>query len=228
METFRGYKQGGSRRGIGHVLARVASVTVLAAGIMAAPATARAAGVASGSIELMSGHESSTLDTKLSVPLAKRASLFFRNRSTADYRSGVSPFTLLDLDYNVTDRFCLVCETQFTSENKNAYLAGFGYFRKTGDFSLFVAPGVTLTDETTLTTQIILKYTPPINRTTHLLARLELFSTEDGVGQLGTISRARLGVERGGYNAGFAIDASRFRGTGRTDRNIGVFLQKDF
>jgi hypothetical protein len=227
MESFSGGREKESVRGnIGRALTRFTSVAVLAASIMAAPSAAKAA--ASGSIELMSGHEASILDTKLSVPIAGRASLFFRNRSTADYKSGVSPFTLLDVVCNVKGGFDLVYETQFTSQNKTSYLAGFGYFRKIRDFSLFVGPGVTLTDETSLTTQVILRYAPLINKTTRLLARLELFSTEDKVGYLGTIGRARLGVERNGYNAGFAIDASRFRGTGKTDRNIGAFIQKDF
>ncbi len=226
METMKGGNRiGSSADRVGRALARLASAAVLAAGLMIAPSAAKAA---SGSIELMAGHEASILDTKLSVPVAGRASLFFRNRSAVNYSSRVSPFTLLDVSYNVKGGLNLVYETQFTVQNKTSYLACLRYFRKDGDFSLFVGPGVTLTEETALTTQLVLRYAPPINATTRLLARLEMFSTGDKVGHLGTIGRARLGVERSGFNAGLALDANRFRGTGKTDRNLGIFLQKDF
>jgi hypothetical protein len=182
---------------------------------------------ANGAVELMSGNQSSTLEAKLSVPLTEKSFLFIRNRNNSDYQKKASHFTLADLGYGLGEGIDAFGETQFNEGLVN-YRAGLQYFKKSGDFSIVIAPTMSLDKKKDVTTQIILKYNPEMGKNLKLLTQLEILSSFWGGDHLSSIERARLGLEKKGYSLGVALDTNQIGNSQKTYSNFGGFLGVKF
>ena len=86
----------------------LATAALLAATIALSPTPA----TAGGSVELMAGHQSTTLDTKVSTEVAEKTGLFIRQMTTSTPEGEVSYFGLADLSYKLVGGLDVVGEIQ--------------------------------------------------------------------------------------------------------------------
>jgi len=182
---------------------------------------------ANGALEMMSGDKSSTLETKLSVPLTKKSYLFIRNRNDSDHEGKASHFTLADAGYTLGSGIDAFCEAQF-NEGPMSYGTGLQYFKKSGDLSLVLVPSISLNKEKDLNYQVILKYNPSISKDLRLLTQLEVLSGFRKGERLYGIERARIGLEKKGYTLGIASDTNQTGSSNKTYSNIGGFIGIEF
>lgn len=190
-----------------------------------------AAQEATGSVELMTGQNSSTIDTTLTVPIAPRLSLFTRNRFTGTYETGednLSSFHIFSSNFNLKGGLDLVAETDLIMPAKIAEpRIGFQYFKSFGDFGMFNYTTVSCKDLNVLFATN-LSYNPMFTDLWGLSANLEAFTDLGPKGHNFSGQRLRLAPSIGGYKIGFAADFSQNGIAGDFDYNFGGFAKRNF
>jgi hypothetical protein len=159
---------------------------------LAALATPSSA-IAEGFAELRASNQNTSLDLKTSGDLGANFGFFGRHTSTVDREENISPFTLVDVSYNLPKGTGVFVEGQgadhFTPR------AGVNYFGKKGDFDFYGALSTSLDRDAELYTATNFK--PEVNEELSLPLRVE---TVTNVGELGhnySSVKARAGI---GYN----------------------------
>jgi len=190
-----------------------------------------------GSVEVMAGGESATLDTKLILPVTDDVTFFNRNRMTATYTGadglediGASSFHVNSLSYDVgqhvgipgLDMFAEVDVVPGTGIDPRA---GLQYFAKVGDLGLFQLASVGLHADTDLTLVTSLGYTPELTDDVGLVLGAENLTIVGEPGHIFSTQRLRAGVDIHGYQLGFATDLVEAGDSGEVGYNIGGFVK---
>ena len=101
------------------------------------------------------------------------------------------------------------------------------FIKQTKDVTFFALASISLQSELSYSWFSILRYTPELSEKWKAYSSLELFSAFREVGHALSVQRISLGVDRNGYQFGFAVN---FRATGRPyrlrDTNPGLFIRK--
>ncbi|MFH1520176.1 MAG: hypothetical protein ABID61_00880 [Candidatus Micrarchaeota archaeon] len=208
-------------------LAKAVAGAVLVSGLMLAPKLAHA-----DSIELMAGHNQTTIDLKASAEITKKLGVFMRARPSVDYDGNISSFGLVDLTINLTDGLDAVGEVQFVG-GKVVPRAGVQHFIKTGDFSAYNLATLGMDSESYLELLTALKYCPALSQTLKLLAHVENVTDLDKTGHVWSTQRIRLGVLIDGWGFGPAVDLTETGNSPKTSDgtlgwNLGGFVSKTF
>ncbi len=187
-----------------------------------------------GMVEVMAGHQSGTLDTKLSLPIAPNTKIFNRNRITGLYEDGsVSSFHAFMLTYSpFVQGLDLVAEVDAISGVGLEPRTGIQYFRKLDDFKLAGFTSVSLQENPTGLFLVNLSYNPKFNDIVGLATNAELITTVGEDGHNYSIQRLRLGVNLIGYQVGPALDLKEATnhqlGETAVSYNLGGFLKTNF
>jgi hypothetical protein len=201
---------------------------VLSAGLMlGTPGVAKA-----DSVELMVGNKSATLDLKVSVPLTKKLSLFFRARPSVDYTGDTHAFGLADLSVNLHKGLDAVGELQVIG-GKVIPRAGMQYFIKKRDFSTYALATTGLDAAPYVETLIALRYAPELRRNLQLLTQVENITDVSRAGHDFSTQRIRLGILWKGWGVGAAADLTESGNhpkpqDGTFGWNVGGFISKTF
>ncbi|MBT4935339.1 hypothetical protein HOL21_04250 [Candidatus Woesearchaeota archaeon] len=183
---------------------------------------------ASGCVELMAGHESATLDTKLFVPVAPDTTLFTRSRITPDYETGkVGSFHIASLAYDVFKGIEVFGELDAIPGVELDPRAGVQYFTKLGDVSLFGLASVGLKETPDGSALLNVRYSPAVSDTVRLVFGAEIPAGFDKSGITFAEPRLRAGVDIDGYHIGFAADLN-VTGSGDLTPRYGGFVMKPF
>ncbi len=199
---------------------------------------------ASGRIEMLAGHRSATLDTKLSVPIFDGASLFNRNRFTYIPGEGMSSFHVLAANYKLGAGLGVVAEldifTGVKGEDKSGNpipsvatdpRAGANYFTKLGPVAVFkqVTYGPKNHDLTSLTNIGYNQGTTGVNPVANVENILIVDFQGENKGSVLNLLRLRAGFEYGGWNIAGALDFT-FKGKKGEEvgYNAGAVIAKNF
>ena len=156
-----------------------------------------------------------------------KTSLFSRARATAAYNNQKTDlFTGAYLNYTASSGFGGTLIGRIGS-NGAGFDLGIHYFKAKKSFMIYALPSININDQLLYSWFSILRYTPDLNEKWKLYSSLELFSAFGQIGHLSSVQRMRLGIDRNGYQFGFAINASESRFTD-VDVNTGLFLRKQF
>lgn len=157
----------------------------------------------------------------------KSLSLFSRTRATSEYDGQATDlFTGAYLNYTTKSGVGGSLVGRISSNNSGID-AGIHFFKAKKSFMIFALTSINISDELLYSWFSILRYMPEVNKEWKLYSSLELFTAFGEIGHLSSVQRIRLGLDRTGYQFGFAINlnASRFA---ETDVNPGIFLRKQF
>jgi hypothetical protein len=180
---------------------------------------------AGGSVELMAGHKSATLDTKISTEIAPKTNLFLRQMTTSDYDGEVSFFGLADVSYNLVDGLDLVGEVQAAPGMGVIPRAGMQYFGQLGDLSLYVLGTAKMTESPDGEFVVSLGYAPKLGEGVDLLISLEDLTSVGETGHQFSVQRLRAGITLADkYQIGAAADLTEVGNEGTLDYNIGGFV----
>jgi len=180
---------------------------------------------AASSTEILSGHQSTTIDTKVIGGVTPKIGFLARNRMIADYKGNVNSFLIVDVTYALGNGFDAVLETQASPQIGVVPRPGLQYFKKNGDFGIFALSTTNAEKNPDLELISLLTYTPNLKENVNLLAQLETVTNIGTEGHNFSIQRARAGLDVKGYKFGVAAD---FFESGKTiDYNLGMFVKKD-
>ncbi len=191
-----------------------------------------------GSVELMAGKKSATLDTKLCIPIVSRLSLFNRNLFTGIYKNGeegsLSSFHIFTLNYNIVGGLDFFTETDldFPAGGLDPR-AGLQHFKELGDFGIFTYSSFSPKGVNVLFINEI-SYNHMFTKMVGLTGNVEvLFDLGEKSFNFST-ERLRLGANLGGYKLGPAADFNLNQSTNQNIKettfsyNLGGFVKKDF
>ncbi len=201
------------------------AMAALAATIALTPVPTKAG----GSVEVMAGHNQTTIDTKISTEIAPKANLFIRQITTADYEGEVGFFGLADVSYNIFDGLDVVAEVQAAPGMGVIPRAGLQYFGQLGDFSVYVLGTVKTMENPDGEFVVNLGYTPKISDNVNLLLNLEDLTSVGEKGHNFSVEKLRTGVtfmEK--YQVGAALDLTILGNEGELDYNLGGFMGLTF
>ena len=187
--------------------------------------------ISSQSFEAMAGTERIFIDAQFLKFFDKdfKWSLFSRARATAEYdQNATNLFSGAYLNYTTKSGFggSLVGRIGTTGSGMDI---GPHYFKATKDFSVFILPTINLNDELAYSWFSIMRYTPAIKNDWKVYSSLELFSSFVDEGHVFSVQRIRLGIDKKGYQFGFAVNLTQLRTLIDTnDTNLGAFIRKAF
>ena len=183
---------------------------------------------AKGSVELMGGLESSTLDTKVLKNISKKIAFFNRNRITSNAKGNISTFHIAKLGYKVIDNLGITAGMMGTSKGGISPQVGLEYFFKKGDFKFYQLALSSLKKDPTIMSLTNVSYSPELKKNLGLVAEFENVSFFNKEGNLVSLQRPRLGVKYKGFQAGVAVDFSENGKKGKLNYNPGFFLRATF
>jgi hypothetical protein len=186
------------------------------------------ANAASGSVEIMAGDKSTTLDLKVAGELVPRLGIFARNRTTVDYDKQVSTFGLIDLSYNLVEGLDVVAEAQFSPQAGFVPRLGLQYFHQFGDLSTYFLSTVSLSENPDSENVASLQYKPKITEEMKLYSSLEALTNIGGEGHNFSVQRLRLGLDASGFQFGVAGDFLEIGNEAQVSCNVGGFVSGEF
>ena len=153
--------------------------------------------------------------------------IFSRTRATVDYEDENRDFfSGLYLNYTMKSGFGASLVGRLSSADAGVDV-GPHFIRQTKEVTFFALASISLQSELSYSWFSILRYTPEISEKWKAYSSLELFSAFREEGHVVSVQRIRLGLDRDGYQFGFAVN---FRATGRPYRlratNPGLFFRK--
>ncbi len=172
-----------------------------------------------GSVEVMAGTQATTLDAKLSGPIAGDAGFFLRSRTTAAYDGTVSAFELVDITYSLRKGFDAVAEVQMTSSVMPR--AGVQYYHNFGSVAMY---SLVTVDTHYAELTAFVQYMPKIKDNVNGFAKVETIQDVGLDGYIWGTERAHLGIDVKGYKAGLALDVTH----PDNSMNPGLFVAKSF
>ena len=183
------------------------------------------------SFEFMPGTERIFIDAQYLkfFDAERKFSLFSRARATTEYNAPITDlFTAGYLNYTTKSGFGGSIVGRISSFNAGIDIGP--HFSKGGkSFLIFALPSINIGDELLYSWFSIVRFTPELKNGWKLYTSFELFSAFFSEGHLSSIQRIRLGVDKNGYQFGFAINlAERGRRLQNTDTNPGLFFRKQF
>lgn len=189
---------------------------------------------ADATVEVVSGADadsnvSTTIDTKLSGEIAKRANFFLRNRTSVGDDRIVNSFTSIDLSYVLGHGFDVVGETQYTAGAELDPRLGLQYFRDLGrgiTAYALLTRNFSENPNTELTT--VLGYARNLKGEWKLAGRWEQVVNISDRGYNYDLTRLRLGIGRGRFTAGPAADISGVFSGERPAYVLGGFVSVKF
>ncbi len=186
---------------------------------------------AHGRVEVMAGHENTTIDTKLKVPIAGDLSFFTRQRPTVDYEKNVGYFGLFELDYSPVKGLTLIVDTWLGRE-PSAH-AGLMYTGKFGDFSLVgIAKTSIQAKDPLFFAKLVLSYDLPITPELDLSMEAENTALVPyGETCVTNSHQFRLGLGFDRFEAGAALDLKQVTLPGKKDTldlNAGGYAEVKF
>ncbi|MFH0701519.1 MAG: hypothetical protein V2A62_03725 [Candidatus Woesearchaeota archaeon] len=185
-----------------------------------------------GSIEVMAGDKSATLDVKVSGDLANKVGVFARARTSANYAQPkeVGYFTLVDITGELGGGFDAVGEVQFIQGVGPVPRFGFQYFGQVRGFSGYGLVSLKIGDNPNLELIAILKYQHPLTENLAVKVGVEHLTDLCSKGHEFSTQRIRIGLEIEGWHFGPAVDFTE-AGQGEAlqfDYNVGGFVRKEF
>ena len=179
-----------------------------------------------GSLEVMAGQESTTMDLKLIVPVEYDLGIFTRHRITPSYEDGsIGTFHLLNINYNIVDGLSVLAEVDAGSAIETHPRLGFQYGTKLGDVGLFSVAHIGITDNPDVTLIGNVVYHPELTDNLKLVADTEVISMLHDDGHKVSFFRPRLGVDYKGLEAGAACDFILKGNEPAFSYNCGGFLK---
>jgi hypothetical protein len=179
----------------------------------------------SGSLELMTGNEYSTLDTKITTKVVDDVNLFLRQIITSTPEGEVSYFGLMDLSYNLVDGLDLVGEVQAAPGMGVVPRAGLQYFKAFGDSALYALATVSTMEHPDGEFVVNLSYSPELSENVDLLTNIEDLTSVGEDGHNFSVQKLRLGVTlMDRYQIGAAADLLELGNEGELSYNLGGFL----
>ena len=183
----------------------------------------------SQSVEIMPGTERIFADIQWLKPLGDdyKWTIFSRTRATVDYEDENRDFfSGLYLNYTMKSGFGASLVGRLSSADAGVDI-GPHFIKQTKDVTFFALASISLQSELSYSWFSIFRYTPELSEKWKAYSSLELFSAFREEGHALSVQRIRLGVDRNGYQFGFAVN---FRATGRPyrlrDTNPGIFIRK--
>ena len=187
-------------------------------------------GVQAQSFEYMQGTERVFVDVQWlrTFDEAGKWSLFSRSRATVDYDENTNLFTGAYLNYTTSSGIGATVLGRISTLGAGAD-AGLHFFKASKKIMIYALVSIEVSSELSYSWFSIARYTPQLLEKWKLYSSLELFSNFGEDGHVASVQRARVGLDRDGYQFGLAINLS---GLGKdyatTDTNPGVFLRKQF
>ena len=182
---------------------------------------------ASGSVEVMAGDKSTTLDTKVMTNVAPRTNLFLRGRTSVDYQGKVGYFGLADLNVNLVDGLDAVAEAQFIPSVGVIPRLGLGYFKKVDDFSVYSLATAGFNGEDVDAEFLAnLRYKPQLTDDLDLVLNLENVTNVGEQGHNFSVQRLRTGLGHNNYEFGVAADLTE--AGGEDTPNVGGYAKLSF
>ena len=201
------------------------AIAALAATIALSPTPA----TAGGSVEAMTGHKSTTIDTKISAEVAPKTNLFVRQMTTADYKGDVSVFGLADLSYKIVDGLDIVGEIQAAPGMGVIPRVGAQYFGQCGDLTLYVLGTVKAGEKPDGEFVTVIGYTPELTEGVSLLTSIENLTSVGENGHQFSGQKLRLGVTLDDkYQIGAGADLTEVGNEGTLEGNVGGFVGLKF
>lgn len=181
------------------------------------------------SIELMPGTERFFGDVQWLKPLdeAYRWTVFSRTRATVDYDNSTDVFSGAYLNYTTNLGLGGTVVGRISSNTSGSDM-GIHYFKQTDVITLYVLPFISLSEELNYGWFSIFRYTPKVAEDWKLYTSIELFSTFNRPGHAFSVQRLRLGLKRGNYQFGLAVNISEIGSDFDTQTNPGVFVRREF
>lgn len=178
------------------------------------------------SVEAMSSENTWVLDSKVSGTIDRKVGYFFRNTTSIDYEADnqASAFSLLDLTYPLGKGFDFVAEGQFPNGLPFDPRLGMQYFKGfNNSLTVYALATRNFSENPDIEVDLLLKYAPPINKRTNLLAQWEsLLNAGDKQYNFDT-QKIRLGMKYKGIGFGAASDITG-AWSGEPDYNVGGFI----
>ena len=183
-----------------------------------------------GSIESDIGHDSAVAEIDVGCEIAPRVGIYSDTRISADYETtdeDISAISILDGTVNLIDGLDALVEARAETDAGVSARAGFQYFRKWGEFSIYASATVkTMKDPDG---EVIIKatYAPQLNEDIGLY-----FSAKNVSGfakeHKYSIQRLRAAIDIHGIKIGPMGDLIQTGNAGHFDYNIGGFARIDF
>jgi hypothetical protein len=186
------------------------------------------------SIEMMAGNESATIDAKIGTTLVDTEegdlNLFSRTKVRASYDGEVSPFSLVDLSYDLPNGLGLVGEVQLAPSLGVVPRIGAQYFTSIDDFSIYALATMSVNPDPNAEFLLSLSYAPEIRDDLSLYAGLENLTSFGSNGHNFSCQDLRLGFEKGNFSFGAAATITEI-GAGEdlsVDTNVGGYFRTSF
>ena len=157
------------------------------------------------SIELMAGHNQTTLDIKAGAKVNDKVNIFGRVRPTVNYEGELSTFGLMDLSINLIGPLDFVAEVQMFG-GQVVPRAGLQYFGMFGDFKIYTLMTVGMNENPNLESLTVLAFNPKLNELLGILARLENVTDLGSEGHEFSTQRLRLALTIAKFALGAAAD----------------------
>jgi len=187
--------------------------------------------VKSQSFEVMSGHERLFIDAQYLKFFSDKKdwSLFSRARATTTYSDTQTDLFMAGyLNYTTQSGFGATLTGRISSFTSGLDI-GPHFNKRVKSWSFFIYPSIKLNDKLLYSWFSIIKYRPQLNEKFKLYTSAELFSFFNKIGHISNGQRIRIGLDRNGYQFGFAIN---LRESGNDfsafDSNVGAFVRKQF
>jgi len=182
-----------------------------------------------GMVEVMSGEKTSTLDTKVLVPVAPRTSVFHRNRTTTDYQGKISDFHVFKLNYGIVKGLNLTGGVMGNSAQGIKPQLGLEYAKKFGDFKFYQLALASTEEDSVVMSLTNVTYAPKLADGFDLVVGAENVSnvTTEGDHQL-SLQRLRAGIGYGKLQAGLGWDLVEKGPKYQFDNQPGVFVKTVF
>ena len=176
----------------------------------------------SGTIELLAGHETATLDLKLAVDFNDRLKFFTRHRVTSDYEGNIpGTFHAAKLGYRLIDGLSPIAGVMGTSNRWIAPQVGLEYGHKFGDFGLYQLAWISTESDWEINTLTNLTYTPKLSDNVGLFLGLEGVSYFNSEGHKISFQRPRAGLNYKGLILAAAADFTEKGNDGKFGYNLG-------
>lgn len=202
-----------------------ATGAAIAATLALSPMAARA----EGSIDAMAGHQSTTIDLKVSGEVAPKTGLFVREMTTADYEGKVSHFGLADLSYEIAGGVSAVAEIQAAPGMGVIPRVGAQYFGEVGDLTLYVLGTVKAGEQPDGELVAVIGYTPELTEGVSLLTSIECLTSVGESGHQFSGQKLRAGVTlEDKYQIGVGADLTEVGEEGTLDASVGGFVGLKF
>ena len=183
------------------------------------------------SFELMIGTEEVFVDAQYLkfFDSQKRLSLFSRARATSTYEeSSTDLFTGAYLNYTTSTGLGATVLGRIASSGSGVD-AGVHFFKASSRWLIYALPSININDKLLYSWFSIIRFTPRLSERWKWYFSLELYSAFNKDGHLGSVQRARAGVDLLGYQFGAAINLAQ-RGVEweSATTNPGIFVRKEF